>query len=323
VPILVDAAAEVLTIPNVHLQKGATMVAYSGGKSIRGPQCAGMLLGRKDLVRSAWVHSAPHHGFARAMKVGKEEIVGMLMAVEMWVRRDHKAEWARWMGWLDHIAKRVSAVDGVTTAVRQPAELSNRTPGLTIRWDPAKLGITGAEVSRLLYTTEPRIALTGGGGGRRQGGAAEPGTSVSIAAYMMSPGEEKIVADRLYAVLSEPRKAPAPQQPAPPASDLSGRWDVQIEYIGSTSEHSLHLRQENASIAGTHQGDYVSREISGALDGDNVRLMSAYTEQNGDSLSYTFSGKVAGDSMSGTLDLGEYLTAKWTAKKHAFRSQGA
>src|SRR5215813_3977838 len=99
VPVLVDAAAEMLTIPNVHLQRGATLVGYSGGKCLRGPQCAGLLLGRKDLVKAAWVHSAPHHGYGRSMKVGKEEAMGMLMAVEMWVKRDHKAEWTQWMGW--------------------------------------------------------------------------------------------------------------------------------------------------------------------------------------------------------------------------------
>ncbi len=77
VPILVDAAAEKLTIPNVHLKRGATLVGYSGGKCLRGPQTAGVLLGRKDLVRAAWIHSAPHHGFGRAMKVGKEEAIGM------------------------------------------------------------------------------------------------------------------------------------------------------------------------------------------------------------------------------------------------------
>src|SRR5688572_3629252 len=63
VPVMIDAAAEILTIPNVHLQRGATLVGYSGGKFIRGPQSAGLLLGRKDLVRAAWVHSAPHHGY--------------------------------------------------------------------------------------------------------------------------------------------------------------------------------------------------------------------------------------------------------------------
>ena len=137
VPILVDAAAEILTIPNVHLENGATLVAYSGGKCLRGPQTAGLLLGRKDLVRAAWVHSAPHHGFARALKVGKEDAIGMLMAVEMWVKRDHEAEWKRWNAWLDHIAQRVSTIAGVTTAVSQPNGLSNRTPSLRVLWDPA------------------------------------------------------------------------------------------------------------------------------------------------------------------------------------------
>src|SRR5258707_13588865 len=83
VPVLVDAAAEILTIPNVHLENGATLVAYSGGKCLRGPQTAGLLLGRKDLVRAAWGHSPPHHGFARALNVGKEAAIGMLTPVEM------------------------------------------------------------------------------------------------------------------------------------------------------------------------------------------------------------------------------------------------
>lgn len=94
VPVLVDAAAEFLTIPSIHLQHGANMVAYSGGKCIRGPQSAGLLLGQKDLVQAAWLNSAPHHAFGRSLKVGKEEIMGMLAAVETWTRRDHKAEWA-------------------------------------------------------------------------------------------------------------------------------------------------------------------------------------------------------------------------------------
>ena len=77
-------------------QRGATAVAYSGGKCIRGPQAAGLLLGDKSLLQGAWINSAPHHAFGRSVKVGKEEIMGMLAAVEMWVKRDHKAEWAQW-----------------------------------------------------------------------------------------------------------------------------------------------------------------------------------------------------------------------------------
>src|SRR5437762_8129138 len=110
VPVLVDAAAEGLTIPNVHLQRGATLVAYSGGKFIRGPQSAGLLLGRKDLCQAAWVHSAPHHGYSRAMKVGREEIVGMVVAVESWVKRDHAAVSTDWIARLTLIADRVSRI---------------------------------------------------------------------------------------------------------------------------------------------------------------------------------------------------------------------
>src|SRR6185436_2813429 len=97
---------------------------------IRGPQSAGLLLGRKDLVRAAWVHSAPHHGYARAMKVGREEIVGMLVAVESWVKRDHAAEWKRWIARAEHIAGELGKVGGVSAAVqREPDEgLSNRSP---------------------------------------------------------------------------------------------------------------------------------------------------------------------------------------------------
>ncbi|PYR22056.1 MAG: hypothetical protein DMF94_06025 [Acidobacteria bacterium] len=312
VPVLVDAAAEILTVPNVHLENGATLVAYSGGKCLRGPQSAGLLLGRKDLVRAAWVHSAPHHGFARSMKVGKEEAIGMLMAVEMWVKRDHKAEWSRWLAWLNSIAANVSRIDGVTTSISETTELSNRTPSLTIRWDRRRLGISGADLARHLLDTEPRIATPGG---RDRGDEA----SISITPYMMSNGEEKIVAEKVYAALST---APRPKAPAPasaPASDVAGQWDLRIEYVASSSTHTLHLKQVGNRLEGSHQGDFVSRDLSGTIEGNAIQISSSYTERHGDALSFRFTGNVAGDSMSGALDMGEYLTATWSAKKHDYR----
>ncbi|MBI4877151.1 MAG: hypothetical protein HY822_21160 [Acidobacteria bacterium] len=313
VPVLVDAAAEILTVPNVHLEKGATLVAYSGGKCIRGPQTAGLLLGRKDLVRAAWVHSSPHHGFARSMKIGKEEAIGMLMAVEQWMKRDHKAEWNEWLARLDHIAKRVSVIDGVTTSVSSPDDLSNRTPSLSIRWDAARLGLTGAAVSRLLLTTEPRIAVPPGG---MRGSGTQ--TGVSVVPYQMAPGDERVVAERLHAVLSNPPRQ-EPVRSEAPAADLTGRWDVRIEYLASASNHVLHLRQQGDRIEGTHQGDFVSRDLAGSITGDQVRLQSSYTERHGDSLMFEFTGRLAGDEIAGTLGMGEYLEARWTARRHAFR----
>ncbi len=316
VPILVDAAAEILTIPNVHLENGATLVGYSGGKCLRGPQSAGILLGRKDLVRAAWVHSAPHHGFARAMKVGKEEAVGMLMAVEMWVKRDHQAEWNQWMSWLDHIAKRVSAIDGVSTSIQQPEGLSNRTPTLVIRWDRAKLGISGRSVARVLFETEPRIATPGG-----RGRPDSTETGISITPYQMTAGEEKIIADRIFALLSNPPVRDSIQQPQPPAADLNGRWDVHIEYVAGRSDHVLFLRQQGNRIEGTHQGDFVSRDLTGRISGDTVQMTSVYGESHGDSLVFDFTGKVTGAEMSGALDMGEYLAARWTARRHEYRKE--
>jgi L-seryl-tRNA(Ser) seleniumtransferase len=312
VPVLVDAAAEVLTVPNVHLENGATLVAYSGGKCLRGPQSAGLLLGRKDLVQAAWVHSAPHHGFARSMKVGKEEAIGMLMAVEMWMKRDHKAEWSRWLSWLDAIARRVSTIDGVTTSVAETSELSNRTPSLSIRWDRKRFGVSGAALARHLFDTEPRIATPGG---RDRGDE----TGISITPYMMSPGDEKIVGDRIHAWLSSPPRQDAPKPAASSTVDVTGQWDVRIEYPATRSTHTLHLRQVGGRLEGTHQGDFVARDLSGTVEGTSVQISSSYTERHGDALSFRFTGAVAGDEMSGTLDMGEYLTAKWTGRRHDYR----
>ncbi len=319
IPVLVDAAAEMLSIPNVHLGRGATMVGYSGGKCIRGPQCAGLLLGRKDLIQAAWVHSAPHHGYGRSMKVGKEEAMGMLMAVEMWVKRDHEAEDKMWTSWMEHIAKRVSAVEGVTATVREARGLDNHSPGLSIRWDTDKIGISGEQVSDTLFTTEPRITLAGGGGfGRGNGGASPTETGVSITAYMMQPGDEKIVSDRLYEVLSAAPRTKLVKETKPPAADLSGQWDVHIDFAAASSTHTLYLRQDGNRIEGMHQGDYTAREVRGSISGDSVEMASRVGEQHGAAVSYTFSGTLSGDSMSGSLDLGEYLKAKWTATRHVF-----
>src|SRR5215831_8367720 len=236
VPVFTDAAAEMLTVPNEYLKRGSTFVGYSGGKCLRGPQCAGLILGRKDLLQAAWMCSAPHHGHGRAMKIGKEEIVGLLAAVEMWLQRDHKKEDETWTQWMQTIADRVTKIDGVTAAVRQPRGINNHSPGLSINWEAGKLGITGEEVSRILWTTEPRIALGGGGGGGGRGGrSASSQTGISITAYMMMPGDVKIVGDRIHEILSAKRAAWNPEAPKTPSADLNGRWNVHIEYAAGGS----------------------------------------------------------------------------------------
>jgi len=230
----------------------------------------------------------------------------MLMAVEMWMKRDHDAEWKTWMARLDHVAKRVETIPGVTTSVKMPEGLSNKHPTLNIRWDAAKLGVTGRAVARHLFTTEPRIALPTGAGD----------SGLAVVPYMMLNGEEKIVADRLYATITAPPKAETTPSTAAPVTDLSGRWDVRIDFLASSSEHVLHLKQQADKLEGTHQGDFLSRDLSGAIHGNEVRIASSVSERHGDSLQYEFTGTLQGEQLSGTLSMGEYLGARFTAKRH-------
>ena len=319
IPILVDAAAEILTIPSVHLQRGATIVAYSGGKAICGPQCAGLLLGQKNILQSAWQASSPHHGPGRDNKVGREETLGMLAAVEAWVKRDHQAEWKTWLSWLDNIGKRVSSIDGIKTALREPTGLGNKSPSLSITWDSTKIHITGEELAEEFARTKPRIALGGGGGGRRGGGEPPPPntTGVSITAWQMQPGEDKIVADRLYSALTQ-KRSPKPTTVPAPAANITGHWDVDVEYLSSRSQHALYVEQDGNWIQGSHKGDLSVREMTGMIEGDKVTLRST-DRRPGDNVTFIFSGTLAADgTISGPIHLGEYLTAKFTAKRHAY-----
>lgn len=316
VPVLVDAAAEILTLkPNVHLERGATAVAYSGGKCLRGPQAAGLLLGDKAWLQAAWANSAPHHAFGRSLKVGKEEIMGMLAAVEMWVKRDHKAEWKQWEAALEHVGSRVQKIDGVTYAITQPsADLSNRSPRLTIQWDGAKLGITGQELSKTLLDTEPRIVIAGATGNRPD----KMASTAWFIPYQMMPGEEKILADRLYAVLSSPPKFNDPPRPpeGKPAS-VAGQWETKLEFGPGSSTHRLVLEQDGGKLLGTHRGEYYSGDLTGSVAANTVRFHSSHRVE-GTRLSYVFTGTVEGDKMTGTVNLGEYGQTTWTATRHKY-----
>ena len=207
------------------------MVAYSGGKCLRGPQAAGLLLGQKDLLQTAWVCSAPHHAFGRSMKVGKEEIMGMLAAVEMWIKRDHAAEWREWESWLDHISDEAMKVPGVSEEILQPEDLSNHAPVLQLSWDAGQGGITGTEVEALLLNGTPRIVVAGSSGNRRD--MSRPST-LRIMPYMMQPGDHKIAAEAIHRILANPPKFPAPQI-LPPGAEVAGTWTVDLKFLSGTA----------------------------------------------------------------------------------------
>jgi len=204
----------------------------------------------------------------------------------------------------------ISTVEGVTTSIVQPVGLSNHTPSLKVLWDRARIGLQGDAVVRTLLDGEPRVALFAARGET----AAQ--TGVSVTPYMLQAGEEAIIADRLYAVLSTGHREDAAAAPRAPSADLSGDWDVHIQYAASTSRHTLHLRQRGGDIDGSHQGDFVTRDLTGTIDGGDVRFHSTYDESHGDALGFTFSGTVTPEGMAGNLDMSEYLSATWTATRH-------
>jgi hypothetical protein len=312
VPVIVDAAAEDLTIPNKHLARGANMVAYSGGKCLRGPQAAGLLLGQKDLLQAAWINSAPHHAFGRSLKVGKEEIMGMLAAVEMWVKRDHDAEWKQWEAWINYIGTEVTKVPGVTTEILQPEDLSNHAPQLRIKWDGAALGITGKEVEEQLFKGRPRIIFGASSGVRPE----HMESSITIMPYMMMSDDHRIAASALHAILSHPPKIADPVRPSGEPASLAGNWDVHIEYVLGSADHRLTIEQTGNQLSGTHHGEALTGALHGAVYADRAQFRSSQRTQ-GTVLTYDFRGEVKGNTMSGTVGLGEYGQARWTATRGA------
>jgi D-glucosaminate-6-phosphate ammonia-lyase len=319
IPIVVDAASEHLTRPEPYLAQGATMVAYSGGKFLRGPQCTGLLLGEEPWVRAAWLNSAPHHAFGRTMKVGKEEVIGLLAAVEHWAGgRDPAAERRQWARDLDEIAREVERVPSVATTVREPTGPAEPVPRLEIRWDPQRVAWTGLELRTRLAAGEPRIMLDDRGA---------TATSVTILPNSLQPGEAKLVGIGLREALAaapEDRRAPVPPGASP---SIAGTWDVCLEFVHGTSCHEFVLDQRGAELTGAHRTPFFSNDLSGRLVGTAIVVRSLHPFE-GTNLAYRFTGTVTGASMTGTVELGssgesapgplnqrEYGMARWQATR--------
>jgi len=191
-PTFNDAAADVPPVSHLsaYLKMGFDLVTFSGGKGIRGPQSAGLLLGRKDLIHAARLNASPNSdAIGRGMKVNKEELVGMMAAVEAYIKKDHEAEWRDWEGRVKTIADSVGPVNSVKAEPFVP-EISNSVPHLRITWDESQLKITAAEATKKLLDGNPSIELRPG---------APKG--IEVAVWMMQPGEAQIVARRIREVL--------------------------------------------------------------------------------------------------------------------------
>ena len=204
VPCFNDAAADVPPISNLwnYTQMGFDLVTFSGGKGLRGPQCTGLLLGRKDLIDAARQNNSPNSNtVGRGMKVAKEEIIGLVAAVDWFLNQDDAALEAEFQKRANLIAARVKTLPTVDTKTFIPA-VANHVPHLLITYDQSRIKISATEVLQKMRQGNPRIELNPGTGGS-PASAGLPGGSntIIVGVWMLQPGEDAIVAQRLYEVL--------------------------------------------------------------------------------------------------------------------------
>ena len=220
IPMLLDDAAGIPPIANIKLyaQMGLDMYTFSGGKGLRGPQCSGLLLGRKDLIEAAMLNTSPWEGaVCRAMKVGKEEIVGLLMAVETWLKTDFDALNREWNARVERIAKLVETVSGVETDISIPKD-GNRYPTLYISWDEEKWGFTVKDCVQKLRAGDPVIEVAGAdnpsivpavreGNPKQSSKESAQRRRLELVSSTIQPHEAIIVGQRIRELLSVARKA--------------------------------------------------------------------------------------------------------------------
>ena len=220
IPMLLDDAAGIPPIANIKLyaQMGLDMYTFSGGKGLRGPQCSGLLLGRKDLIEAAMLNTSPWEGaVCRAMKVGKEEIVGLLTAVETWLKTDFNALNREWNARVERIAKLVKTVPGVDTDISIPTD-GNRYPTLHISWDEEKWGFTVKDCVQKLRAGDPVIEVAGAdnpsivpavheGNPKQSTKESAQRRRLELVSSTIQPNEAIIVGQRIRELLSSARKA--------------------------------------------------------------------------------------------------------------------
>ena len=219
IPLLLDDAAGIPPVDNAKLyaKMGIDMYCFSGGKGLRGPQCSGLLFGRKDLIEAALMNGAPREGaVCRPMKVGKEEIIGCLTALETWLKIDEKKLYAEWEARLDRIRKLVETVPGVTTSTYIPDD-GNRYPTLKVSWNQEGWGYSIADCVRDLRASDPVIEVLGldnpslvkavrEGNPNPNKKERKAPDHIELISMTIQPGEDVIVGERLRAILGAAQK---------------------------------------------------------------------------------------------------------------------
>jgi D-glucosaminate-6-phosphate ammonia-lyase len=319
IPIMVDAASEHIERPSPWLARGADLVVYSGGKFLRGPQTSGLLLGNKKLVEAAWRNGSPHQALGRPMKVSKEDIIGVLTALEYWFgERDIAAEQKRWADDCATIAARVAQIPGVTGEVIAPAGV-DRVPRLKIVWDPERYPLDGLGLRTRVLDGEPRVMLDDN---------SATGNSIAVDPFQLQPGEAQQVGDAAVAALLVSAQAERVPTHAPSLS-VAGNWELQVAFLQGARTHRLNLEQRGADLSGHQKSAQFDGPVEGAIEADTVRF-SFQQRYEASNLSYRFEGRLKDGAMEGVVMLGaasdqsggivnrsQFGAGEWRAKRVA------
>jgi hypothetical protein len=189
----------------------------------------------------------------------------------------------------------------------------SRGTSLRVEWDTSRIPLTGEDVEQLLWDGNPRIAVSGAGSFLPFPPNLEP--NISINPSNLEAGEERIIAERVFAVLSNPPRKAAPMAPA--AFDVSGQWDLEMKFAASTVSQRFVFEQKGNDLVGTHHASFAPRDLTGTLHDRDIRVRSSCS-QEGVRINFTFTGVVSGETMGGKVSLSEYGSAEWTARRRSY-----
>ena len=318
IPVLVDAASEHIARPSPWLEQGADLVIYSGGKFLRGPQTSGLLLGRKNLVQAAWANASPHQGFARGMKVSKEDVIGVLAALEVWFEeRDPAVELRRWNDDLDQIARNLR-LPGVTTRVIEPRGVV-LVPRLEISWD-ASHPLSGEDLRLRLLQNDPRIMLDD---------MATGPNSAQVDPFGLQHGEAEQVGQAIARALQQPSATKRAIRTRLRPSTSPESWRVTVRFLHGDRTHDLSLHQDGTHLTGEQHSDGFAGPVTGEITGQTVSL-TMQARYEGSTISFHLNGEASPSSMhgqvvlgsmtdhhQGPINLGQFGTAAWEAVRAA------
>lgn len=321
VPILVDAAGLSPGKPDRWTESGADLVVYAGGKYLRAPQSTAVVLGRKNLCQAIWWNGAPHQAFGRCMKVGKEEVVGAVVALDRWINaQSAKDERDQWLPRLRRIERHLTDIAGVTTEIMSWAG-SVTAIRLKIAWDLATIPFDAEMLRLALLEQRPRILL--------HDFWSTP-TSIIVDPVNLADSESELVGQALAEVFVDPSQVVVAPSINRADLEIAGRWVVSIQFLHGVAEHVIELQQTGTALTGVHHSLSWKGVISGDIHGGRVHFEAAH-EQVPIWLFYGFEGAICADgSMAGTVRLGgsakehlgpvfkgQFGNAEWTARRHS------